>query len=232
MSGIIKADAASGTVRRFAPVAYPPALASARETPGSAARAKLEAEKTALVREVDEMKLALAEADKKRGETEQRAKAEGHAEGLKAAEAAEAERLAALEAALAEMTSAWNERLQGLDELAARIARTALSKLFDSWEDAAEFVTRSIARQVRLMRRETIMAIRVSRDDFPDEAALADLAARAKTGSVRILADADLSPGECRADLQLGHLDLGLRSQRKEVTRLLDSLADGAEGAR
>jgi hypothetical protein len=61
-----------------------------------------------------------------------------------------------------------------------------------------------LARQLRQLRREAVVAIHVSREDFPHDAALAAMVDKAGTGSLAVTASADLPAGECRIDLQLG----------------------------
>jgi flagellar biosynthesis/type III secretory pathway protein FliH len=232
MSAVIKARAANGSVRPFT---FPPVAIEQARPGGLAAAAAVEAqaeqdaERDRLASEVSELGSALAAAKTAAVAAEKKAREEGRLEALATAQAADAERLALLDGALGEMVKGWEQRLTDLDGLAAAIADTALSKLFDSWPDASEFLARTVARQIRILRKETVIAIRLSGRDFPDEQALAAFASRAGTGSIQVLADPDLGAGECRADLQLGHVDLGAGAQRAELSALLESLAaDGA----
>lgn len=239
MSAIIKATAAEGFVRPF--VVQRISQASMTDDDGSlpvdleTPATDADEEKEALLQEIETLKLALAAADEAASEAERRARDGERLQAEKARESAqqaEAERLAALAASLDALSREWGERLADLDSLAVLIARAALSKLFDSWDEATAFVTRTIARQIRLIRREAIVAIRVSSDDFPNEQALNALASEAASGSIRILADPDMAAGECRADLQLGHIDLGAKAQRSQLANLLESLAAANEDAR
>ena len=75
-------------------------------------------------------------------------------------------------------------------------------------------------------KRSSPTARLVSARDFADETALAALGAEANTGSVRLLADGDLESGECRIDLQLGHVDIGAGTQWAQVAAFLDGLAE------
>lgn len=237
MSMVIKASTANGAVRRFIPAAVlNGGLAGAEPEHGAEALPVAQdpvrdEEKEALLEEVADLRRTLISVEEAALEAETRAREEGRKQALESALEAETGRQAVLEEAIARLTTSWDERLQDLDGLAALIARSALSKLFESWDDSVEFTARTIARQIALLRRETIIAIRISPDDFPDEQAIATLAARAGTGSVRLIADSDLAPGECRADLQLGHVDLGIATQRTALLSLLDSLAAGGDVA-
>jgi flagellar biosynthesis/type III secretory pathway protein FliH len=183
----------------------------------------LEEENEALREALSAQRLALQEAVRE-------ARAEGEREGRAAAGDDSEKRLAALGAGVASATADWQARLLALDGLAAGLARAALAKLFDGAEGHSRFVREVIARQMRRLRREGLVAIRVSPGDFHDEAALFALAAEARTGSVAILADSGLESGECRIDLQLGHIDIGSRAQWARLADLLDALAsEGAE---
>lgn len=155
----------------------------------------------------------------------------GYAEGLRAAETGAAERLTCVEAAIEAAQVRWTERLAEIDGLAAMLAQEALSRIFGSDEDLAERVTRAIAARVRQLGQTGIVAIRVSAKDFGDADAVAALAGRAKRAESDLVVDATLASGECRIDLQLGHLDIGLGSQWGELDTFLRGLAAG-DGAK
>jgi flagellar biosynthesis/type III secretory pathway protein FliH len=183
----------------------------------------------ALELENGELRAALATQHRAMEEGVAAARAEGRREGRAAAGEASEKRLAALDSAIAAAMAAWEERLVTLEGLAASLARSALAKLLDGAEDHSRFVAQVIARQMRGLRRESLVAVRVSARDFADDSALAGLAEAAGTGSVAVIADAGLEPGDCRIDLQLGHIDIGSRAQWAKLAALLDELAEGAE---
>jgi flagellar biosynthesis/type III secretory pathway protein FliH len=154
-------------------------------------------------------------------------------EGLRAGEASakslEEEKLKALQAGLRLSGEALATRLEELEALAVLVARTALSKLFDESQDQRERIAGLIARQLRDLRRECILAVRVSAQDFGDEAALADLSKDARCGSIRVIADGDLPAGDCRLDLKLGHVEIGPRAQWSELATLLGQFLGGGD---
>ena len=212
MSGLIKGGAAP-SVRPFLDPATlaPPPIGDPRIG--------------ALEREIEDLRAALAA---QRTESEQAVKAartEGERQGRAGADDASEKQLGLLAKGVDSAVAHWQARLCDLDDLAPSLARAALGKLFDDGEDHVRFVAGVIARQMRLLRRESLIAIRVSARDFKDEQALAALGAEAGTGSVRIVADADLASGECRIDLQLGHVDVGAGTQWVQLAGFLDSLA-------
>jgi flagellar biosynthesis/type III secretory pathway protein FliH len=218
MSGLIKGGSAP-SVRSF--------LAPAEPVPAPRLDPRIEA----LQREVDGLRSALAA---QRAESEQAvkaARAEGERQGRAAAGDSADRQLASLGKGLDSAVARWEARLADLDGLAPALARSALAKLFDGGEDHKRFVAGLIARQLRLLRRDGVIAIRVSARDFADGPALEALGAEVGAGSVRLVADADLEPGDCRIDLQLGHLDVGAGTQWARVADFLDGLAEREPGA-
>jgi flagellar assembly protein FliH len=212
MSGLIKSGAAQ-SVRPF----LEPALLSSAPIRDP----RIEA----LERENEELRAALAALRIESEQAVKAARAEGEREGKAAADDAAQKQLGLLGKGVDSAIGHWQKRLSDLDGLAPALARAALGKLFDDGEDHCRFVTGVIARQMRLLRRESLVAIRVSARDFKDEQALAALGAEAGTGSVRVVADADLASGECRIDLQLGHIDVGAGTQWAQLAAFLDGLA-------
>ncbi len=212
MSGLIKGGAHN--VRSFLDPAVLPAA------PGRDPRIE------ALELEIAELRSALSE---QRAESEQAvkaARAEGERQGRAAAGDAAEKQLALIGKGVDLAVAGWESRLAELDGLAASLARAALAKLFDDSDGHAGFVAGLIARQMRLLRRDSLVAIRVSARDFTDEAALAALGEAAGSGSVRLVADGDLASGECRIDLQLGHIDVGAGTQWAQVAAFLGQLAE------
>lgn len=213
MSGLIKGGAAH-SVRSFLDPAVLPAA------PNRDPRIE------ALEREIEELRAALAAQRLDGEQAVKTARAEGERQGRTAAGDASDKQLALLGKGVDSAVAQWEARLSDLDGLAPALARAALGKLFEEGEDQKKFVAGAIARQLRLLRRESLIAIRVSARDFADEPSLAALGAEAGTGSVRLVGDGDLKSGECRIDLQLGHIDVGAGTQWAQVAAFLDGLAE------
>lgn len=218
MNVLIKAAAAPDAVRVFAVAASAPVYAPEAPPPEDPELALLRAENA-------ELRTLVAELRRAGPEAEAKAKEQGKREALLAARQDDDARLKLLGEGIAAAGADWEERLSSLDGLAAQLARTALSKLFDESGDYGEFVVRMISRQVRQLRRETVLALRVSPHDFKDEAALAEIATAAGVGPTAVVTDSDLPAGECRLDMQLGHVDLGVSSQWGQLSQLLQELA-------
>ncbi len=212
MSGLIKSGA-EHKVRAFLNPVRPPAA--------PAADPRIEA----LERENADLRAAVAAERTAAGKAAAAARAEGERLGRASAEDSAGRQIETLAKGVGDAVAAWRERLDGLDGLAAALARAALAKLLEEDGGPSRFVAGAIARQMRRLRRDSLVAIRVSALDFADPEALAALGAEAGTGSVRIIADADLKPGECRIDLQLGHIDVGPGTQWAQLAGLLDEMA-------
>ncbi|HEX9933327.1 MAG TPA: hypothetical protein VGB08_10845 [Allosphingosinicella sp.] len=213
MANVLKGAASAGAVAPFA------------GRPRSAGQPAAEDRLAAALAEIARLEDELVAAEAVRLRAEAAARADGRREGAAAAAAAENRRVEALEAGIAAASARAEESLAGVERLALLLARTALTKLVATDAPLAGLVGASIARQMEQLRREVVSVVRVSAEDFPDEAALAALAAAAGTGSVRLLADGDLGAGECRMDLLLGHVDLGVRSRWRDAAALLEEMA-------
>jgi type III secretion protein L len=155
----------------------------------------------------------------------------GRRQGLEEA-ADETDRLiAAVCAGVDQARAAWNDRLAELDALAAMIAQASLGKLFGDAPDLTELVTRSIRQRTQTLGRESVVSIRVSGVDFPDEAARDALRSAVNLGSSELVIDPSLTTGECRLDLKLGSIDIGVASQWRALDRFFDELIAGEVAA-
>lgn len=228
MSALIRAGRGDELVRPLGAARGTPlsvvAAAAPDPDPAALALAALRNENDALKKVLEDTRAAAAEA-------EARARSDGRKDGLAAAKVDDDRRLQAAADALAAAAKAWDERLASLDGLAAAIARASLSKLFGEWDSGSELVLRAAAHQLGRLRRDTIVAVRVSRKDFADEAALAAAAASLSLSSAGLVADPQLAAGACRIDLKLGHVDVGPATQWTELAAMLDSLAAGQGSA-
>jgi len=220
MSGLIKASAVRTDVRGFVPRARTREDAPVHVSPLAAELEQARAENAVLR---DALEAAGADASK----AEAAAREAGWSEGYAAAEREDFARESELRDALASARSAWDERLAEIDTLAAMMTRAALAKMFAEHDDLAHLVGRAVSHRLDTLRRESIVAIRVSGADFPDETTLTALADHAGIGATACRTDPGLRRGECRFDLQIGHVDVGVTDQ----ARVLDGLLAGLSGA-
>jgi flagellar biosynthesis/type III secretory pathway protein FliH len=204
-----------------------------RDRAGDEPHAPLSPEREALEAaraEIGRLEGALAAARRTGAAAEAAAREAGRREAASEAADEAQRRLAAIEKGIAAAAADWAESLDALEPLAALVARAVLLKLVESDAALDELVARSIARQMSLVRREAIAAIRVSAADFPDEAALAALAAAGGTLDVVIRADPGLEPGACRMELLLGEIELGVGTRWRDAADLLETLAREGSG--
>lgn len=223
MSVILKAET-NQPVRPFVLPASPTGeVEPLRADPREEELARLTAEVAGLGKELDSLR--------KQGEvTAVEAREEGRTLGLKEAASEEERRSSAVEKGMVDALAAWTARLGEIEGLAALLSRTALAKLFDDDIAQSDLVLSSIARQMRHLRREAVVALRVSAEDFADEAKLA-AAAIAIGDSAQVIVCPELGSGECLIDLQLGHVDISPRSQWRGLQALLGEIARVGEPA-
>ncbi|MEO7688275.1 MAG: FliH/SctL family protein [Sphingomonas sp.] len=223
---MIKARSAATMVRALGPDPQ-----TARHDARAPEPSEAELALAAATREIERLQAALAEMRKRAPEAEALAHEAGRQQGLEEA-ADETDRLiAAVSAGVDQASAAWNDRLAELDALAAMLAQASLSKLFGDAPDLTELVTRSIRQRTQTLGRESVVSIRVSGADFPDEAARDALRSAVATGSSDLVIDPALTTGECRLDLKLGSIDVGVASQWRALDRFFDVLIAGEVAA-
>ncbi|MCX8475461.1 MAG: hypothetical protein MT490_06650 [Sphingomonas sp.] len=224
MSALLK-PGMGGTVRPLASVAARVAV-DVGPDPRDLECAELRAQLAALRDRLAEAEAAKVDAVHAAGE-------EAYRRGLADAEAGEAERLSALRDGIDAAVTDWRTRLESLDGLAAMLVGTALARLFEPFADLHELVTRMLARQLREIRRTSLVAIHVSRSDFADDDALAALGRRLVSAEtpVMIEVDPELVAGTCRVTCRLEQIDLDVRAQWSALAQLLDEIATEGGGS-
>ncbi|WEJ98150.1 MAG: hypothetical protein P0Y59_14480 [Candidatus Sphingomonas phytovorans] len=221
---IIKSGSDGGSVKSFAGA---PAVAPAIPAPRVAAPVK-SATELALDdahEEIAALQEALLAARETAAAAERVARDEGYREGLDAA-TSDSESLAAdIREAADAARAAWDERLAGLDALAVMVARASLARMFGDGADMADLAAQAIQHRIAALRAESVVAVRVSGVDFAGDAL--DLL-RQQAGGTDIIVDKLLPSGECRIDLQLGHVACGPVTQWRELDAFLAGLASGS----
>jgi type III secretion protein L len=217
MTGVIKAASSATIVRSFGP------LADVIEAVPGLTEAELALQEAR--QEAARLNAALSELQAHALEAEKVAREEGRLRGLEQAGDRIERNFQAICQAVDAARTAWEDRLAGLDALAAMLAQSALAKLFGDAPDLADLVARTVRARVQALGRESVVAIRVSEQDFGDEAAREALRSIVAVGATTIVLDPELDRGDCRLDLRLGLIDLGVTSQWRELNRFLDGLA-------
>jgi flagellar biosynthesis/type III secretory pathway protein FliH len=157
------------------------------------------------------------------------ARAEGEAAGRATAEAeVNEDREKSLEL-LAAGISVASDRLDDLlgrtELLGLLVARNAIAKLFGE-DGAREAVVIGLAKhQLARIDREMLVAIEVSRLDFPDTREVEELAESLGIARTTVLVRDDLAAGDCRMRCRLGALDIGLDQQWGAIRELIDEWA-------
>lgn len=150
---------------------------------------------------------------------------QGYEAGLIAAQDRQAERLSLLEKSIMRAQANLTESLTSLSRLSALLAQDCVEIILGNAGDRAGFVERIIDTQVARIDRAMLIAIHLSRMDFPDDADLAALTARLGLASVIVTAGPDLPSGACLMTLRLGRLSVGINQQWPVLKNLLDEMA-------
>lgn len=212
MSALIKSGEGQA-VRSFGLAPAAPA-AKPKADPRDAKIARLEAE-------IAGLREALAKAESHADIAIDDARRAGEAAGLAKAEDREADRLDALRSGLDAAREAFETKLAALEKLAPLVARASIEKLFGTVEDWSPMVQAMLAKQLALLRRSAVVAIRVSPADFAEARQIETLSA----GDLRAGIDADLRAGAARIECKLGQIDLDARDGWSALSMLLAEMA-------
>lgn len=169
-----------------------------------------------------------------------------HAEAVKAAyaEGEEAGRFAAVEEfeesrdqALAMLSSAivdartdLSNALAGFEDLATQVALEALQILVADAGDYRKLLATAIAQRVAALASESIIAITVSRMDFPDSRELADLEAQLGSPKASLKLSDDMEAGCCQIALKVGSLEFDLNRSWNEIADILSTRTNRDQG--
>lgn len=163
---------------------------------------------------------ARAEFEKQR----QEGFAEGLAEGRTLARDKEQERLDLLSQGISEARDLLSDRVDQSQSLAIAIAHAALARIIGNRGSYADLVADIIIHRATELKSELILGVKVSSEDFENQAALEKLGP--KTGRTDISADHRLQSGACLFALSLGHMDASLPTQWTKLTELFARLED------
>lgn len=154
----------------------------------------------------------------------EQARKDGRREGRADAEDRAAERLETLAKALDAITADIALRLDGLDRLAAALAKTALEKVFADPATSAELVAATIGRRVALLRSDIAVTLAVSTADFADTDSIEAMLRSRRDGCVTVTPSADLPVGGCRLVAGLDTITLDLPAQWHALAASLDAM--------
>jgi flagellar assembly protein FliH len=117
---------------------------------------------------------------------------------------------ASLRAGIETAVIAFQASLVAIESLAGEIALASLERLFGNATPHDSFVARTVAHHIAQLATGSVIALDVSKDDFPTDEALAQAAA---TFPVEARINAQLKAGQCLIRLNLGTLDASLDTQ-------------------
>lgn len=242
MAGLLKASdsAAQKHVRSFsdsAPLEWPPSQLSTSQPSTSQSKTsqpvmtQLDASsrEEPTRDEASELREQLVQMDERwesfRSDAEQAendAYERGVEDGKKLAVSLEQERLEILGQVAAQSQDKLVASLDGLEALSLQISSLALGKIFGDRNLHAQLIAASIRHRCNQLASEMVTRIRVSADDFPNPAVLADLASA--TGRTDIEVDPKMESGGCVVDLKLGQFDIGIGSQWQRLKSFLENM--------
>lgn len=165
----------------------------------------------------------------KEGKTE--GHAEGHKAGLAEAEDRQSERLSLLENAMQRAHAELADGLSSLERLSALLAQECLDKILGSPDDRVELLRLIIGTQIDKIDKAMLVDIELSRQDFPDDNALAALKEKIDASAFTLTVSADMPSGGCVMRLRLGRTDVGINQQWGVLRNLLTEMALPAQEA-
>jgi flagellar biosynthesis/type III secretory pathway protein FliH len=183
---------------------------------------QLELEKAELEDQLAASRAALDQAAEDQVVAVAEATSQGRAAGLEAGLAENAEAMERLDAAIAQARGDLDVNFKGLETLTVALAKAALAKVFGDHQDMVGRVTRLVRRQLGDLERATVLRVEVSAQDFADGEALETLRRGAGLDGLEIAPLTELGRGDCRLQLRLGGLDIGIAQQWSRLSGLLD----------
>lgn len=153
---------------------------------------------------------------------------EGRALALAEISESRADALDRLEAACNRAIEHFTVNLASAERLAIFIAQAVLERMLLDQPHFREVAGQAIAARVRDIENSSVVRLLVSPADFPEPEELDQLADLCGVDLAVIRQSADLDAGQCRVELTLGVLDIGLRQQWERLNQhLLHALHAG-----
>jgi flagellar biosynthesis/type III secretory pathway protein FliH len=141
-----------------------------------------------------------------------------------------AEALERLETGFSEANVVLAETLSRLDGIAALVACNVLEKMFGDLSTRQATVIDLVRHQFTKINHDMVVAVDVSRADFPNTAEAAGVAETLNIVPDRLRVIDALESGDCRIKLTLGELDIGLDRQWTSLRDALSALCEEEAG--
>lgn len=132
-----------------------------------------------------------------------------------------AEALSLLADGIAKASRVLADALKGFETLALQAAIQALQVLVDDVGDYRKLLAAAIAQQVSELESETIIAITVSRSDFPSSSELAELESQLGGPKRALKLSDEMDAGSCHIALKLGTIEFDMRRSWDEISAIL-----------
>jgi len=167
--------------------------------------------------EIEKLRAELAslreEMDQRIATTRHEARAEGRQAAAAEFNNSRAEALERLERACNRALESFSRHMLAVENLAGMIAEAVLDQLLLGEAHYRELARAAIAARVREIDRTSIVRVLVSPKDFPEADELEQLADLCGIDQMVIAQSDELDAGQCRMELALGTLDVGLADQ-------------------
>lgn len=171
----------------------------------------------------------IAQMETEADQREEAAFERGRQDGLDHVAGEENRRLDMLAASLERLQPTRERILADCETLALQLSRTALKRVFGEAELQADLLRATLTYHLSALQRDMVRQVRVSGRDFRSADDLATLGERFP--GLAVIADDTLQPGDCKVDLRLGSLDIGLAGQWQRLSVYFDQLAQAEAGA-
>lgn len=177
---------------------------------------------------IADLRHRMAQMETEADQREQAAFERGRQDGLDHVAGEEKRRLDLLAASLEKLQPAKEQMLADCEILALQLSRTALKRVFGEEALQADLLRATLTYHLSTLQRDLVRHVRVSARDFRSTADLATLGEHLP--GLAIIADDTLAPGDCKVDLRLGSLDIGLTGQWQRLSAYFDQLAQADVG--
>lgn len=225
MSGLLK-GASHGAVGQVRPLHVHAAINSMEPKPPQPGSS--EARIQALEETIVQLQLRLEEERARVPELLAAARRDAVAAALAAQQRDEIAAIAALEASARAALGAFEGSLDRLDLLSTSIAETALERVLGPAGWRPELTAGVLKAQLNYLRREAVLEIAVSAQEFSKDEALRALE-NSLASQAKVIRDNSLDPGCCRIAMRIGHLDLSLPRYWAELRCVLRQLSETQE---
>ncbi|NJM51329.1 MAG: hypothetical protein HC843_11055 [Sphingomonadales bacterium] len=147
---------------------------------------------------------------------------EGKAEQEEAFNEDRSEALATLKLSLGKILESLDVHMSELNDVALKISSVALGKIIGDDNARQEILAAAIRQQFQTIGKDNIVAIKLSKLDFPNSAELDVLAEQLHISPAIIQTLVELDSGGCLINLNLGTVDAGLQTQLENLFAIFE----------